>query len=157
VIGVGRNVDALKDADVDAVVALGDGDDSVLEAFTREAEAGIDVVIDYLWGRPTELLLEALAKGFKATATKRTRLVEVGTSAGPTITLPGATLRSIDLLICGSGFGAARLDVIFAAIPILFEAAASGRLTIDVDKVPLADVESAWNRGERGRRVVFTV
>ena len=63
-------------------------------------------VIDYLWGRPTELLLEALAKGFKTQDTHRTRLVEVGAMAGPTITLPGATLRSIDLALMGSGFGA---------------------------------------------------
>jgi hypothetical protein len=60
------------------------------------------VVVDYLWGRPTELVLEALAKGFKTEATQRTRLVEVGSSAGPTITLPGATLRSIDLILMGS-------------------------------------------------------
>jgi NADPH:quinone reductase-like Zn-dependent oxidoreductase len=157
VIGVGRNVDALKDAQVDAVVALGDGEDAVREAFTREAEAGIDVVIDYLWGRPTELLLEALAKGFKPTATKRTRLVEVGTSAGPAITLPGATLRSIDLTICGSGFGAARLEVILAAIPTLFQAAAEGKLTVAVDTVPLAEVQGAWNRNDKGQRMVLTV
>jgi NADPH:quinone reductase-like Zn-dependent oxidoreductase len=157
VIGVGRNVDALRDAQVDAVIALGDGDDAVREAFTREAQSGIDVVIDYLWGRPTELLLEALAKGFKTQATHRTRLVEVGTSAGPTITLPGATLRSVDLLISGSGFGAARLDVIFAAIPELFRAAAAGELKVAVEPVPLSNVESAWNQGEKGRRVVFTV
>jgi NADPH:quinone reductase-like Zn-dependent oxidoreductase len=157
VIGAGRNVDALKDANVDAVVALGAGDDALRDAFTREAQAGIDVVIDYLWGRPTELLLEALAKGFKASATHRTRLVEVGSSAGPDLTLPAATLRSVDLTLCGSGFGAARLETIFAAIPTLFQMAADGRLTIDVRPVPLAEVESAWNRGEKGRRIVFTV
>jgi NADPH2:quinone reductase len=156
VVGVGRNVDALKDAQVDAVVALSEPEDAVREAMAREAAAGIDVVIDYLWGRPTELLLEALAKGFKAQAAHRTRLVEVGTSAGLNITLPGATLRSIDLSICGSGFGAARLDEIFAAIPGLFRMAAEGGLKIDVEPVPLSAVESAWNREEKGRRIVFT-
>jgi NADPH:quinone reductase-like Zn-dependent oxidoreductase len=157
VIGAGRNVDALRGTDVDAVVALGEPEDAVRDAFAREAEAGIDVVIDYLWGRPTELLLEALAKGFKAAATHRTRLVEVGTSAGPAILLPGATLRSIDLTILGSGFGSARLDVIFAEIPNLFQMAAEGSLTVDVETVPLAQVESAWNRAEKGRRIVFTM
>ena len=53
-------------------------DNAVRDAFAVEAARGIDVVIDYLWGRPTELLLEALAKGFRATATGSTRLVEVG-------------------------------------------------------------------------------
>ena len=82
---------------MDAVISLTVPEDTVRDAFAAEAANGIDLVIDYLWGRPTELLLEALAKEFSASSTRPTRLVEVGTSAGPTITLPGATLRSIDL------------------------------------------------------------
>jgi NADPH:quinone reductase-like Zn-dependent oxidoreductase len=157
VIGAGRNIDAIAAADVDAIIALGEPEDAVREAFAREATAGIDVVIDYLWGRPTELLLEALAKGFKASATHRTRLVEVGESAGKTISLPGATLRSIDLTILGSGFGSAPLDKIFATIPELFSMAAAGKLKVAVEPVPLTEVEAAWNRVEKGRRIVFTV
>jgi len=114
-------------------------------------------VIDYLCGRPTELLLEALAKGFKASSTPSTRLVEVGASAGPTITLPGAILRSVDLTILGSGFGSAAMDKIFAAIPVLFSLAAEGKLKIDLEPVPLSDVEAAWSRVEKGRRIVFTI
>jgi NADPH:quinone reductase-like Zn-dependent oxidoreductase len=155
VIGAGRNVDALKGADVDAVIALNQPEEALREAFAVECAQGIDLVIDYLWGRPTELLLEALATGFKASATRRTRLVEVGTSAGPNITLPGAVLRSIDLHLLGSGFGSAALDKILAAIPELFRLAAERKLTIDVEPVPLAQVESAWNRSEKGRRLVF--
>jgi NADPH:quinone reductase-like Zn-dependent oxidoreductase len=157
VIGVGRNVDAIATEDVDAVIALGQPEDAVRDAFAVEAASGIDVVIDYLWGRPTELFLEALAKGFRASSTHRTRLVEVGESAGKTITLPGATLRSIDLTLMGSGFGSASLEKIFAAIPSLFAMAAAGKLKIEVEPVPLSDVESAWSRVEKGRRIVFTM
>jgi len=157
VVGVGRNVDAIAAADVDGLIALGAPEDAVRDAFAAEAAKGIDVVIDYLWGRPTELLLEGLAKGFRASATHRTRLVEVGESAGRTISLPGSTLRSIDLTILGSGFGSAAMDVIFAAIPKLFALAAAGSLKIAVDPVPLAEVEEAWERQEKGRRIVFMV
>jgi len=157
VVGAGRNVEAIATADVDAVIALGAGDDAVREAFAAEATAGIDVVIDYLWGRPTELLLEALARGFSESSTRPTRLVEVGASAGPTITLPGGILRSVDLTILGSGFGSAAMEKILAAIPTLFSMAAAGSLTIDVEPVPLSDVEEAWGRVEKGRRIVFTV
>jgi NADPH:quinone reductase-like Zn-dependent oxidoreductase len=157
VIAAGRNVDALAGADVDAVIGLSQPEDAIRHALAAEAAIGIDVVVDYLWGRPTELLLEALARGFKAQATRKTRLVEVGESAGKTITLPGAVLRSIDLTLIGSGFGAASLDRIMAAIPTLFEMAAAGTLKIDVEPVPLAEVESSWNRVEKGRRIVFTV
>jgi NADPH:quinone reductase-like Zn-dependent oxidoreductase len=157
IVGAGRNVDTLRSASLDEVIALNQPEDDLRKAFIAEAVAGIDVVIDYLWGRPTELLLEALAKGFKQEATHRTRLVEVGASAGPTITLPAAILRSIDLTMLGSGFGAASIERIFAAILELFSLAASGSLKIDVDTVPLSDVETAWTRADKGRRVVFTL
>jgi NADPH2:quinone reductase len=157
VIAAGRNIDAIAAADVDAVIALAEPEDAVREAFASEAATGIDLVIDYLWGRPTELLLEALAKGFKAQATHKTRLVEVGSSAGQTITLPGATLRSIDLTLLGGGFGSTPLDKILATIPTLFAMAAVGTLKVAVEPVPLADVETAWDRVEKGRRIVFTV
>jgi NADPH2:quinone reductase len=157
VIGVGRNVESIAAADVDAVIGLNQPEDAVRDAFAAEAAGGIDVVIDYLWGRPTELLLEALAKGFRASSTRPTRLVEVGESAGKTITLPGATLRSVDLTLMGSGFGSTALDRIFAAIPNLFSMAAAGSLKIAVDPIPLPDVEAAWSRVEKGRRIVFTV
>jgi NADPH2:quinone reductase len=156
VIAAGRNVGAISAADVDAVIALAQSEEAVREAFAAEAGAGIDVVVDYLWGRPTELLLEALAKGFKAQATHKTRLVEVGESAGKTITLPGATLRSIDLTLLGSGFGSVALDRVFVAIPSLFQMAAAGKFKIAVKPVPLAEIEGAWNRVEKGRRIVFT-
>jgi NADPH:quinone reductase-like Zn-dependent oxidoreductase len=156
VIAAGRNVDALAGADVDAVIALNQPEDALREALAAETARGIDVIVDYLWGRPTELVLDALAKGFKPESTHRTRLVEVGTSAGPTITLPGATLRSIDLTLMGSGFGAAPLGSVLAAIPTLFDMAAKGDLTIKVEPVPLAQVEQAWSRVEKGKRIVFT-
>jgi NADPH2:quinone reductase len=157
VIGAGRNTEVIAAEDADGVIALGEPEDAVRDAFAAEAAKGIDVVIDYLWGRPTELLLESLAKGFHAISTRQTRLVEVGASAGPTITLPGATLRSIDLKVLGSGFGAVPLQQVLDAIPKLFSMAAEGRLRIAFDPVPLAEVEAAWNRQDRGRRIVFTL
>jgi NADPH:quinone reductase-like Zn-dependent oxidoreductase len=157
VIAVGRNVAAIAAEDADAIIALVQPEEAIRDAFAAEAASGIDVVVDYLWGRPTELLLEALATGFRASSTHRTRLVEVGTNAGLTITLPGAILRSVDLTLMGSGFGAAPLDRILAGISSLFSLAAAGKLRIDAEPVPLSDVEAAWNRVEKGRRIVFTV
>ena len=156
IIAVGRNLSALGNSAVDSIITLDQGDDALREAFAKQAEQGIDVVIDYLWGRPTEFLLEALAQGFRASSTRSTRWVEVGESAGKTIQLPGATLRSIDLRMLGSGFGSVPLDQVLAAIPQLFSLAAAGVLSIDVERVPLRDVESAWSRVEKGRRIVFT-
>ena len=67
VIAAGRNIAALASANVDAVISLNQPEDALRDAFLAEAASGIDVVIDYLWGRPTELVLDALSKGFKQT------------------------------------------------------------------------------------------
>jgi NADPH2:quinone reductase len=157
IVGAGRNLDALASENLDGVVSLTQEDDAIREAFAVEARKGIDVVIDYLWGRPTELLLEALAKGFNPDGAHATRLVEVGQSAGPAITLPGATLRSIDLKLMGSGFGAVPLEYVLAAVPTLFSMAAAGALRVSAEPVPLAEVEAAWTRNESGKRIVFTM
>jgi NADPH2:quinone reductase len=157
IVAAGRNVSALASESVDGVIALGEPEEAVSQAFTAEVEKGIDVVIDYLWGRPTELLLAALGKGFKPSGTRSTRLVEVGESAGSTISLPGAVLRSVDIKLLGSGFGSASMAAILKAIPELFQMAAKGALHIDAEAVPLAEVEAAWSRVEKGRRIVFTM
>ncbi len=156
IIGAGRNLDALAGENVDALISLNQPDDAIRDAFAVEAKKGVDVVIDYLWGHPTELLLQALATGFDPNAARATRLVEVGESAGKTISLPGATLRSIDLKMMGSGFGSFPLQRILEAIPTLFALSAAGTLTVPVEPVPLADVESAWTRKTTGKRIVFT-
>jgi NADPH2:quinone reductase len=156
VIAAGRNVEVLASGRVDAIVSLNQCDEAVRDAFAKEAASGIDVVIYYLWGRPTELLLEALSKSFNSNATRPTRLVEVGESAGRTITLPGATLRSIDLKMMGSGFGSVPLQKVLDAIPNLFSLAAAGTLWVAVERVSLVEVEAAWNWPEKGRRIVFT-
>jgi NADPH:quinone reductase-like Zn-dependent oxidoreductase len=157
VIASGRNVEALSKLNIDAVVPLGQQEDAVREAFAAEAAGGIDVVIDYLWGRPTELLLEALGKSFNPDSSRPVRLVEVGESAGKTINLPGSTLRSFDLRILGSGFGSVPLQTVLDAIPALFSMAAAGSIRVEVEPVPLAEVEAAWDRPEKGRRIVFTI
>ena len=157
IVAAGRNLDILASENLDGIVSLAQEDDAIREAFSIEAHKGIDVVIDYLWGRPTELLLEALARGFNPEGARATRLVEVGQSAGPAITLPGATLRSVDLKLMGSGFGSVPLEQVLGAIPTLFSMAAAGSLRVATEPVPLVDVEAAWKRKESGKRIVFTV
>jgi NADPH2:quinone reductase len=83
-----------------------------------------------------------------------TRLVQVGESAGPTISLPAAVLRSTALTILGTAGIPAR-DVLAEALQQVMVHAANGGLHIDTECVPLADIESAWQRNPRGRRLVI--
>jgi NADPH2:quinone reductase len=159
IIAAGRNPDSLKRLPAlgaDVTISLDQPEAALAEAFAREAKvAGLHVVIDYLWGAPTQALFAAMAKAPLNPSGSRIRHVEVGQSAGATITLPADLLRSSGLEISGSGFGSASIEKIFEVIPELFAFAASGVLKLETIQMPLAEVESAWTRPEPGARMVF--
>lgn len=158
VIAVGRNeqvLSKLRDLGADATIRLDKLDPGLTEAFAREAgSTGFNVIIDYLWGRPTEALLAAIARAEFAAAGSEIRLVEVGESAGPTITLPAAVLRSTALTILGTA-GIPPGDTLMDAYRQVMARAASGELRVETERVPLADIESAWQREQHGRRLVI--
>ena len=83
------------------------------------------------------------------------RLVEVGQVAGTALHCP-PVLRSSGLEIYGCSAGTAPIECVMEAIPQLVELAASGKLSVDVETIPLAEVESAWQRPVfDNRRLVF--
>lgn len=158
VIGAGRNERALtrlRELGADATIHLEEANESLKNAFAREAgDAGFDVVIDYLWGRPTEALLAAITRAEFAAVTRETRLVQVGESAGPAISLPAAVLRSTALTISGTA-GIPPREVLVDAMQQVMERAAQGKLRIETERVALADIETVWQRQEQsGRRIV---
>ena len=154
VIAAGRNRAILDRLPATATVALGGPDDAGRPGRGGRPD-GIHVIIDYLWGQPTEAAIAAITRRGLAHAAPRVRLVEVGQMAGPTIALPADVLRSSGLEILGSGPGTIPLAEIIGAIPEFMAIAATGDLPIDIDEVPLAEVESAWHRRGGGRRIVL--
>jgi NADPH:quinone reductase-like Zn-dependent oxidoreductase len=118
------------------------------------AEGPYDLVVDYLWGAPAEAAFAALADG--GGARERIRYVLVGMSAGEVASVPAIALRKAPVQIFGSGAGGrAGLSESAAAYDSLLKLAAAGDITLDMDPVPLADVEKAWANPDGGRRVVF--
>ncbi|MDN3356221.1 zinc-binding alcohol dehydrogenase family protein [Actinomadura sp. DC4] len=156
VIGAGRDpqrLDLLKGLGADEVVAL-DGDD----AFDRlgRAAGDVDVVIDYLWGTPTEQAMPALLTA-RTDRSKALTWIQIGSMAGREITLPSFLLRAGNLTVMGSGQGSVTTAGIVAELPSLAEEIASGALAVDPLPVPLNQVERAWNTPVApGRRVVLT-
>ena len=129
---------------------------SLVSVFRRElTEGGVDVVLDYLWGAPAEAAMAAIAQKGLQHEGSRIRYVQVGESAGSTISLAGATLRSSKLELLGSGFGSASIAQIFEAVSELFKEAAKKPFAIDVRTVALRDVETLWKSPEHGARLVF--
>jgi NADPH2:quinone reductase len=159
VIAAGRNLQALeklKSLGADAVISLDQDQASVVSAFRSEiAVAGVDIVLDYLWGQPAESFLQAIAQKGLRKAGARVRFVQIGESAGKTISLPAATLRSSGLELLGSGFGSASLDQIRQALAEFFQVAAKEPFQYQTRAVPLRDVEALWSHSDSGTRLVF--
>jgi NADPH:quinone reductase-like Zn-dependent oxidoreductase len=158
VVAAGRNeqvLNTLHDFGADATIRIDKPGQGLKDAFAREAgDSGFDVIIDYLWGRPTEALLAAITRKEFAVVKSEIRLVQVGESAGATISLPAAVLRSAPLTIMGTA-GIPSPDILMDAFHQVMTRTARGELRIDVEQIPLAQVESAWQRDGRGRRIVL--
>ncbi len=122
----------------------------------REAgDSGFQVVIDHVWGYPAETFLAAITRKEFAVITSEIRFVQVGESAGPTIALAAAVLRSTALTILGTA-GIPPRNILVDALQQVMAHAASGELRIETELVPLADIENAWQRDRQGRRLVVT-
>ncbi len=83
-----------------------------------------------------------------------TRLVEVGESAGPRISLSAAVLRSRALTVLGTA-GIPPRDILDDAYHQVMARAARGELRVDTERIPLADIEAAWQRQDRRRLVII--
>lgn len=137
-----------------ATVTLGGPDDRGALAETAGPD-GIHAIIDYLWGPPTEAAIAAITRRGLTHTAPRVRLVEVGMMPGPAISLPADVLRSSGLEILGNGPGTIPLTEIIGATPQFMAIAATGDLPIDIDELPLAEVEPTWHRSGGGRRIVL--
>jgi NADPH:quinone reductase-like Zn-dependent oxidoreductase len=157
VVAAGRNeqtLNALHDLGADATIPLDRPHQELIDTFRSEAgKRRFDVIIDYLWGRPTEAVLAAITTNEFEAAGAKTRLVEVGESAGSTITLPAAVLRSTALTILGTA-GIPPRDALVEALEQVMNRAARGELRIAIERVPLTGIEDAWARNASGRRIV---
>ena len=155
VVAAGRNqqaLHALHDLGADSTISLALPGTELSEAFVREAgQSGFQVVLDYVWGQPAETFLAATTRKEFAAIQSETRYVQVGESAGATITLPAAVLRSSALTMMGTA-GIPPRDVLVEAFQRVMAYAATGGIKIDTERVPLADIEHAWQRDQPGRR-----
>jgi len=159
IVAAGRNPQVLQSLlqhGADAIIRLDSSAEELKEFFVREAgESGFQVVIDFLWGQPTEVFLSAMTKSGFASIGSEIRLIQVGESAGSTISLPAAVLRSTALTVLGTA-GVPPRDVLVDALQRIMAHAAHGDLQVATTRVPLAEIESAWEQNESGvRRVII--
>ncbi|MBN9191959.1 MAG: zinc-binding alcohol dehydrogenase family protein [Microbacterium sp.] len=156
IVGAGRDrarLDALHGVGADEVVALTDDVEATRHRLARAASE-VDVVLDYLWGQPTEHAIPALLRA-REDRNRPLDWVQIGAVAGADIQLPSAALRSANLRLLGSGQGSVSPQGYLAELPSLVAAIGSGDIAVRTRTVALRDIEAAWVAGdEPGVRTV---
>jgi NADPH:quinone reductase-like Zn-dependent oxidoreductase len=149
VVAAGRSrqrLERLLDRGADALVAYGDlTSDRAVADLSQEfiaASGWADVIIDPLWGRPALAAMKAAAPG--------ARHVQLGQMAGPELTLPASIVRSASLNVLGLATFNTPLEIRRAGYLRLTEHAARGDVVVDLDRLPLSEVSTAWTRQHHG-------
>lgn len=152
VIAAGRNAERLT-----ALRALGATDtvaltDDALSTLARK----VDVVLDFVWGEPSVRVMESVLR-HRSNRSQPLTWIHIGGMAGDVAPIPGAFLRAAKTLLLGSGHGSVTGREIFRELPELVREIGAGTFHFDVRRLPLSDVERAWqdDSGSDGR-IVFT-
>ncbi len=157
VVGAGRDIDrlqALAGVGADHIVQLTE-DVHATGIALGEAAAEVDIVIDYLWGKPAEQSMMALLMA-RSDRSRALNWIQIGAMAGPTLDLPSVALRSANLRIQGNGQGAVSAQGYLAELPSLIAEINAGTVRIATRTSPLREVEAVWSEADLpGQRTVF--
>jgi NADPH2:quinone reductase len=157
VIGTGRNPETgnkLMESGADAFINLNQPDEKVVEALKKEAGKGYDVILDYLWGHPAEVIINSFTPTELSLSSRRTRFVVIGGLAGRTAQISGQSLLTSGLEIYG----------MTAQIPpeaqaegarLIWDMIKQAKLSMEIVKYQLKDIEKVWDMQEHGKRIVI--
>ena len=163
VIVAGRNaqeLEALRPLGADVVIPFDlrpeneHGVEDFEEALISVFADGLDVIVDYLWGRSARTIIVAVAKAVEDA--HPVRFVQVGEASREPVEVPAAALRSSAIQIMGSGLKSVPMPKLFESIRQTFDLAAHGKLYLPTKVVPLATVAENWEAPGKPR-LVFTL
>jgi NADPH:quinone reductase-like Zn-dependent oxidoreductase len=158
IVGTGRDaagLEIIKQLGADAGIDLSQSDQAITKAFLQEAGKGYDLILDFLWGHPTELLLRTLVPVEAGFASHRTRFVQIGEAAGSTISLSADTLRTSGVEMMGASNISP--EVVPEALQQVWKWIQAHQLQIDIEEYPLKEVAEAWQRKTSGKRIVIVL
>ena len=144
IIGVARNEAQMKEMSLDGFIVLKEKPEESDWAKVGE----VDVILDYLYGAPTEALLKSLKPG------KKIQYVQIGSLAGEVMSFPSGPLRSADITMRGSGPGAWSLKDLNEQLPSIIEAIVKCP-DQKVKVAKLADIDKVWADTSTRERVVL--
>jgi NADPH:quinone reductase-like Zn-dependent oxidoreductase len=161
VVGAGRDrdrLDGLIALGADEVVALtgeGDAAGDATAAALGAAAGEVDIVLDYVWGKPAEQAIVALLRA-RSDRSRALNWIQIGAVAGPTIELPSVALRSANLRLQGNGQGAVSPAAYLAELPSLVDEIDAGTIAVKPRTIPLAEVTAIWTQPDPpGERIVL--
>ncbi len=158
VIGTGRNPESLQllaGLGADTVIDLRQSDEDLKRAFSEVGGAkGIDIVLDFVWGHPAEILISTFIPQEVGFAKRNIRYVEIGGMAGSHITLPAAALRTSGLQMMG--VGAITWEILTNEMEAIWEGIRHQKFYMEILPVPLSEIAWAWEQHElAGKRIVL--
>ncbi|KAF2757496.1 hypothetical protein EJ05DRAFT_391436 [Pseudovirgaria hyperparasitica] len=144
VIGVARNASAMQGLGLDDTIVLKENIDEI----DFSPANGADVVLDYLYGKPTQHLFRTLQSD------KEIQWVHIGSLAGKALEVPASELRSKNLTLRGAGRGSWSIAEMKKELPdiVKFVAEDLGKRDIRVEKFD--DVSVIWNQAVTERLVL---
>ncbi len=158
VVCTGRHDETLKSLTslgADTLINLKQPDEQLARDLAEEAEKGFDVILDCLWGHPTEMIIKSLVPHELGFSKRRVRLIQIGEMAGSTISLSADSLRTSGLEITGAAAGLTP-EAIGEGTNIIWDLLKEGKLHLAIIQMPLSDIESAWKRTDvHGKRIVI--
>jgi NADPH:quinone reductase-like Zn-dependent oxidoreductase len=164
IIVTGRNpevLEQLRSLGANEIISLTESDEYIISKIKAiHEETPISCVIDYLWGKPIELMITALKGSGINTFTPQVKIISVGSMAGEKIMLDSSTLRSSAIELLGSGLGSLSRDEIkkfyTEILPEIFDLSVAGVLKLETHVMPISEIETAWNMEvKRGARLVI--
>ena len=108
------------------------------ETLLKAANGPLDIVVDVLWGAPAMDAIKALAEGG--------RFVNVGNTAGTDVELPLQAMRKARSSVIGLSSGWTPMSEKLDAYRFVIGQLAAEAIKLDVDRVPLESIGSAWSR-----------
>ncbi|MGA7721140.1 MAG: zinc-binding alcohol dehydrogenase family protein [Ignavibacteriaceae bacterium] len=165
IIATGRNeklLQKLKTLGADEIISLKQDGPSIIQQIKEiHKHSPIDIVIDYLWGEPIELIIQSIRVEGINLSPHKVKVVTVGEMAGHNIALNSGDLRSADIELLGSGSGTflpkELKEFSTKILPEMFALAATGKLKIEIQKEKLENIETVWNNEVDGKRTVIMI
>jgi NADPH:quinone reductase-like Zn-dependent oxidoreductase len=162
IIATGRDegrLELLKELGADNIISLKQPDENIVEQLNNiNTDNPFDIVIDYLWGHPAELIIEVLQGG----GPRQVKIINTGTMAGENISVSANAVRSSAIEVLGAGMGSYSESEFKQLgnelVPEMFQLAAENKLRVHTLEEPLKNIENAWNKEvEPGTRLVLVV